>query len=418
MPHPLPLVLVPGLLCSARLFTPQVAALWPFGPVTVADHRWEDDVGAVAGRILAAAPPRFALAGLSYGGYVALEMVRQAPGRIDRLALLDTSARPDTAEQSEARRKFMAMAQAGHLPDVVNTLTALFLHRNRHRDEALRQTVRDMAAETGVEGFLHQQKAIMTRPDSRPTLARIRCPTLVLVGDGDELTPPELSQEIAAGIAGARLVVVPDCGHLSTIEQPAAVNAALADWLRAPAAQSAPPPRREQLAAARAKVSVLFETRDTAGVLAPPPLMAAAAILLGLLMDWLAPAYVLAVVLSGEMRAFLGIALIAAGAGLAIPAVLAFRAAGTHVEPWKPSSALVTDGILGWLRNPMYVGLIASVAGLAILLASDWMLVMTVAFALALHFGVVLREERYLEAKFGDAYRRYRDAVPRYGWPG
>jgi protein-S-isoprenylcysteine O-methyltransferase Ste14 len=146
--------------------------------------------------------------------------------------------------------------------------------------------------------------------------------------------------------------------------------------------------------------------------------MALAAIALGLALDWLAPAYVLTVLLSGAVRAVVGLGLIAAGVGLALPTILAFRRAGTHVEPWKPSDVLVTDGVLGWLRNPIYVGMIATVAGLAILLASDWMLVMTVGFALALHYGVVLREERYLEARFGDVYRRYKSAVPRYGWPG
>jgi protein-S-isoprenylcysteine O-methyltransferase Ste14 len=162
----------------------------------------------------------------------------------------------------------------------------------------------------------------------------------------------------------------------------------------------------------------MMETRDTAGVIAPPPLLALAAIGLGLLLDWMAPAYVLTVLLSFEERVMIGVLLIAAGAGLGIPAILAFRAVGTHVEPWKPSSALVTGGIFRWLRNPMYVGLILLLAGLAILLASDWMLVMTVIFVLVLHTGVVKREERYLEAKFGDAYRRYKAAVPRYGWPG
>lgn len=404
---PLPLVLVPGLLCSARLYGPQVAALWPFGPVQVADHRWDDEVGAVARRILAEAPPCFALAGLSYGGYIAFEMVRQAPERIVRLALLDTSARPDTPEQTEGRRKLMAMAEASGLNRVSDLLLPRFLHRNHLGDATLRGIVGAMATETGTPAFLRQQKAIMTRPDSRPTLATIKCPTLVLVGDGDELTPPALAQEIAAGIPGARLVVVPDCGHLSTIEKPEAVNAALADWLTAPV-----PPR------AAVSDPMPAAAGGTAGVIAPPPVMALAALALGLLLDWIAPAYVLAVMLSWQVRAIMGIVMIAAGAGLALPAVFAFRVAGTHVEPWKPASALVTAGIFQWLRNPMYVGLIASLAGLAILLASDWTLVMTVAFALLLHFGVVKREERYLEAKFGDAYRRYRDAVPRYGWPG
>jgi protein-S-isoprenylcysteine O-methyltransferase Ste14 len=158
--------------------------------------------------------------------------------------------------------------------------------------------------------------------------------------------------------------------------------------------------------------------RDTAGVIAPPPLLALAAVVLGLLLDWLAPAYLLTVVLSWGTRILLGIELIAAGLALMIFARRAFLAAGTNVEPWKPSTAIVTTGIFGWLRNPMYVGGTAFLLGLAILLASDWMVVMTVILALVLHFGVIKREERYLEAKFGDVYRRYKETVPRYGLPG
>jgi protein-S-isoprenylcysteine O-methyltransferase Ste14 len=158
-------------------------------------------------------------------------------------------------------------------------------------------------------------------------------------------------------------------------------------------------------------------TPDNAGVVAPPPLLAAAVIVLGLMLDWLLPAYVLTVALSLGSRIVIGIALMAAGFALIIPANLAFRSAGTNVEPWKPSVALVSDGVFGWLRNPMYAGGTLFLAGLAILLASDWMLVMTIAFVVVIHFGVVKREERYLEAKFGDAYRRYMNTVPRYGLP-
>jgi len=159
------------------------------------------------------------------------------------------------------------------------------------------------------------------------------------------------------------------------------------------------------------------DVHDTAGVIAPPPLIALAALVLGLLLDRLLPAYVLTVLLSLPERIVIGAILLAVTAGLAIPALLAFRAAGTHVEPWKPSSAVVTDGIFAWLRNPMYVGLIVGLAGLSVLLASDWTLVMTAVVAPVLHFGVVKREERYLEAKFGNAYRGYKARVPRYGWP-
>jgi len=161
----------------------------------------------------------------------------------------------------------------------------------------------------------------------------------------------------------------------------------------------------------------MTEARDTAGVIAPPPLMLAATILLGLLLDWLLPAYVLYLLLPFLLRIILGVTFIAAAAAISISAVRSFRAAGTNVEPWKPSTALVTVGVFAWLRNPMYVGGTLLLVGLSVLLASDWMLVLTIVFALFLHFGVVKREERYLETKFGEVYRRYRDAVPRYGLP-
>lgn len=156
---------------------------------------------------------------------------------------------------------------------------------------------------------------------------------------------------------------------------------------------------------------------DTAGVIAPPPLLALIAIVLGLLLDWLLPAYLLSVLLSWGTRILLGVELMAAGVALVIVAERAFRTAGTEVKPWKPSTAVVTTGIFGWLRNPMYVGGTAFVLGLAILLASDWMVVMTAVLAIVLHFGVVKREERYLAARFGEPYMRYLNTVPRYGLP-
>jgi protein-S-isoprenylcysteine O-methyltransferase Ste14 len=158
-------------------------------------------------------------------------------------------------------------------------------------------------------------------------------------------------------------------------------------------------------------------TRDNAGVIAPPPLLALAAVVIGLALDWLMPAFVLSVVLTWAERIAMAVVLFAAGAGLAVPALRGFRAAGTHVEPWKPASALVTDGIFGWLRNPMYVGLTLFLVATSLALASDWMLVMTIVFVLVIHFGVVKREELYLEAKFGETYRQYKARVPRYGWP-
>jgi pimeloyl-ACP methyl ester carboxylesterase len=231
--EPLLIVLVPGLLTSPRLFAEQLPALWRLGPVTIAAITHDDTMAAIAGRILATAPPRFALAGLSMGGYVAFEIARQAPDRLARLALLDTSARPDTPEQTERRRAQIALARGGRLGEVADQQFPLLLHPSRHGDPAARALVRLMADETGPEAFVRQQRAIIGRPDSRPGLAAIACPTLVLVGEDDVLTPPPLSSEIAAGVPGARLVVVPGSGHLSTLDQPERVTEALVAWLRA-----------------------------------------------------------------------------------------------------------------------------------------------------------------------------------------
>jgi pimeloyl-ACP methyl ester carboxylesterase len=199
--------------------------------VTVADHRRDDTMEAIARQVLETAPPRFALIGLSMGGYLAFVIQRMAPERVAKLALLDTSARPDRPEQTERRHAQIALAQGGQFNSVVDALFPLFVHRNRHSDAELKRVVRLMAEETGPDAFVRQQRAIMARPDARPHLGSIGCPTLVLVGEGDELTPPPLSQEIADGIAGASLVTVADCGHLSTLEKPDAVNRALVEWM-------------------------------------------------------------------------------------------------------------------------------------------------------------------------------------------
>jgi len=230
--EPLPVVLVPGLLASARLYAAQIPQLWQCGPVTVADHTRDDTLAAIAARILASAPPVFALVGLSMGGYVGFEIVRQAPQRVARLALLDTSARPDTPEQSAARRAQIALASQGRLAEILDAQFPRLVARVHREDRALRTLLEQMADEVGAAAFIRQQTAIMGRADSRPTLGSIRCPTLVLVGADDELTPPERAEEIAQGIAGARLVTVPRCGHVSTLEQPAEVTRALLDWLR------------------------------------------------------------------------------------------------------------------------------------------------------------------------------------------
>jgi pimeloyl-ACP methyl ester carboxylesterase len=227
MSEPLHTVLVPGLLCSARLYAEQLPALWRLGSVSIADHRRDADLPALARRLLAAAPARFALVGLSMGGYIAFEVLRQAPERVQRLVLLDTTARGETPEQTRQRRALIELAQGGSFAQVPERLFPLYVQRRRHADAGLRALLGQMAEETGAEAFVRQELAILTRPDSRVGLSAIRCPTTVIVGAEDELTPPEMAREIAGGIPGARLVEIADCGHLATLERPSEVTATL-----------------------------------------------------------------------------------------------------------------------------------------------------------------------------------------------
>ena len=225
-----PLLLLPGLLCDARLWRDQVAALGPLARPVVADLTLDDRVDAMAARALAAVEGRFALAGLSMGGYVALEIMRQAPERVTRLALFDTSARPDTPEQTRRRRGLISLSRSGQFRGVTPRLLPQLIHPSR-LDGPLAAEVMAMAERVGKEAFLRQQEAIMHRPVSRPDLARIAVPTLVGVGAEDALTPPELAAEMAALIPGARLRHFADSGHLPTMETPEAVTAAMAAWL-------------------------------------------------------------------------------------------------------------------------------------------------------------------------------------------
>jgi pimeloyl-ACP methyl ester carboxylesterase len=236
MNTPLPTLLVPGLTLTSRLYEAQIPALWQFGPVIIADHRRDDSIAAIARRVLEHAPPRFSLVGLSMGGYIALELLRQAPARAARLALLDTTARPDAAVQSARRRELIELARAARFDEIADLTYPLLVHPDRLGDQPLRELVRSMAQDTGAAAYIRQQTAIMNRCDSRPDLAAIGCPTLVLVGEADQLTPPALAQEIAAGIARARLAVVAGSGHLSALEQPQRVTAALVEWLSGPEA--------------------------------------------------------------------------------------------------------------------------------------------------------------------------------------
>ncbi len=226
-----PLLLLPGLLCDRALWEPQLAGLADIAEMTVGNLTRDDSLAGMARSVLAAAPPRFALAGLSMGGYASFEIMRQAPERVERLALLDTSARPDRREQTQDRLELIKQAEQGNFKGVTPRLLPRWVHPSRVSDPELVRTITEMTQRVGREAFVRQQTAIVNRPDSRPGLSRIHCPTLVLCGHEDAATPVELHREMAADIANARLVIVPECGHLSTLERPDTVNTELRRWL-------------------------------------------------------------------------------------------------------------------------------------------------------------------------------------------
>jgi pimeloyl-ACP methyl ester carboxylesterase len=226
-----PLILLPGLLTDGALWRHQTETLSDIAAITVSDLTQDDQLGPMARRVLASAPESFALAGLSMGGYLALEIMRQAPDRVLRLALLDTSPLPDSAEQTARRRSLIDLARTGDFKGVTQRLLPLLIHPDRIRDAVLTRAVMEMAGRVGRDAFIRQQTAIMNRPDSRHDLGLIHCPTLVLCGRQDGLTPLAVHIDMAAALPNAALVAVEDCGHLSPLEQPHAVSAVLRYWL-------------------------------------------------------------------------------------------------------------------------------------------------------------------------------------------
>jgi pimeloyl-ACP methyl ester carboxylesterase len=226
------LVLIPGLLCDRLLWQPQAEALADIAESWIADHTRSDTMAAIAADVLRDVPfGQFAVAGLSMGGYVALEILRQAPHRVLKLALLDTSARADTLEQSQQRLALISLAGRGRFQGVTRALLPMFLHPSRLDDQELVATVKEMAKNTGRETFIREERAILSRADSLPFLGAITCPVLVLCGRQDALTPLERHEEIVRAIPRSTLEIIENCGHLSTLERPAEVSAALRRWL-------------------------------------------------------------------------------------------------------------------------------------------------------------------------------------------
>ena len=227
-----PLLFLPGLLEDADAFKQQVEGLHDLAACATADLTRADTIAGMAADALAQAPgDRFALAGHSMGGYVALEILRQAPRRVARVALLNTHARPDSAESTANRQRLMALAERD-FPGVMQQLMPRIVARAHLADEDITGRITEMALGTGKEAFLRQERAIIARIDSRPHLGDIRCPALVVAAREDGIMPLEWLQELASGIPGARLEVVEASGHCSTLEQPERVTGLLRNWLQ------------------------------------------------------------------------------------------------------------------------------------------------------------------------------------------
>lgn len=232
MTSPFPLVFLPGLLCDERLWRRQAEALGDIAAPMIADLSQDDSVAAMAARVLASAPERFALAGLSMGGYVAFEIMRQQPERVVRLALFDTSASPDSPQRAAFRRASIESLKTGRFMGVTKRMLPQLVHE-RHVEGPVGAEVQDMAQRMGGEVFVRQQTAILGRPDSRPTLSTIRVPTMIVVGADDVTTPLAQARIMHEGIGGSTLHVLPECGHLPPLEQPEETIRLLREWLLA-----------------------------------------------------------------------------------------------------------------------------------------------------------------------------------------
>ncbi len=226
-----PLLLIPGTMCDAAQWRHQIDHLGDLAEITIADHTRDEHVDDMARRALDAMPERFAMAGLSLGGFIALAIMAQAGDRVTRLCLFDTSARPDAPEQAARRRKLIGMVDSGAYDEVAALMLPLFVQLDRAEEEPLRSDLLSMIERTGPEVYLRQQKANANRPDRRPGLGAISCPTLVVCGRQDVLLPLAHSEEIAAAIPDASLVVIEDSGHIPTMERPQAATALMRYWL-------------------------------------------------------------------------------------------------------------------------------------------------------------------------------------------
>jgi pimeloyl-ACP methyl ester carboxylesterase len=225
------LVLLPGLAGDREMWRDQLPALAARRPAVTDVHMRHATIVEMAAALLARHPGRLALCGASMGGMLAMEAARQAPARIAGLALLGTTARREDADMRQVREKAIALFEQDRVAEVIAPNAALAFHPRHAHDTALLTRYVDFVRRAGAPQLVRQNRAVIGRPDARPHLPAVRCPTLVVCGEDDQLTPLDRSREIAALVPGARLVALPDCGHMLTMEQPGAVNAELVRWL-------------------------------------------------------------------------------------------------------------------------------------------------------------------------------------------
>ena len=232
------LILIPGLLCDAAVWEPQAKGLADLVRIEIADHGLIDTLGGMAESILAKAPPRFAVAGHSMGGRVALEIMRRAPERVEALGIFDSASKPlapgEAGEKEVAGRwRLAAIARKDGMRAMGQEWLKIMIHPARFDDRPLVETILAMFERKSPEIYEAQIRALLLRPDAQPLLSRIECPTLVLAGRDDLWAAPESHEEMAARIPGSRLVLIPDCGHMATLERPEVVTAAMRRWLEA-----------------------------------------------------------------------------------------------------------------------------------------------------------------------------------------
>ena len=226
------LIFLPGLACDGAMWRAQLAALPTHWASSVTDvHTRCDTLEAMAGTLLDEHAGELILCGASMGGMLAMEVARQAPQRVRGLALLGTSARPEDPATRALREAAIVLFDQGRMAEVLQANLPLAFDASRAADTELHQAYLDMIGRAGAAQLVAQNRAVIARPDALAHIGQLRCPVLVLCGESDQLTPPERSRELAAAVPGAELMLLPQCGHMLTMEQPEAVNARLLDWL-------------------------------------------------------------------------------------------------------------------------------------------------------------------------------------------